>query len=138
MATAASSIFNGNSRYSADFQAVIDRTTAIASLPISQLNSQKSALTDQTTALAGLDTKFVALQTAIGNIAQAVNGGSFEASVSDPNKASVALGDGAVEGSYSIEVVDPGAYATSLSTASWVAAAGAAHDYKISIGGVQY
>ena len=35
--SASSAIFNGNSRYSADFAAVITRATAIASLPITQL-----------------------------------------------------------------------------------------------------
>jgi len=138
MASASSSIFTGNSRYSKDFQAVIDRATAIASLPISQLNNQKAALTDQTTALTGLDTKFVALQTAVDRLGQAIGSASFQSSVSDPAKVSVTLGDGAVEGNYAIEVVDAGAYGTSLSTAAWVAAPGPAHDYKISIGGVQY
>ena len=55
--TTSSSVFSGNSRYSADFQAVIDRTVAIASLPISQLNAQKTSLSDQPTALTGLDGK---------------------------------------------------------------------------------
>ena len=138
MATSSSAVFSGNSRYSTDFQAVIERTTAIASLPISQLNHDKTALNDQTTVITGLDTKFTALQTAIDNIAHAVGGASFESSVSDSSKVTVTLGDGAIEGNYAIEVVDPGAYASSMSTTAWVAAPGAAHDYKISIGGVQY
>jgi flagellar hook-associated protein 2 len=136
--SSSSTIFNGTSRYSSDFQAVIDRATAIASLPITQLNNQKSDLTDQSTALTGLDTKFAALQTALGQISDAVSGGSFSASVSDTSKVSATLGDGAVEGSYSIEVVDPGAYATSMTSSAWVAATGSAHTYTLSVGGVQY
>jgi flagellar hook-associated protein 2 len=136
--TSSSTIFNGNSRYSQDFQAVIDRTVAIASLPISQLNAQKTALSDQTTAMTGLDGKFNALQSALDKVTAAVGGSSFDASVSDTSKLSVTLGDGAQEGNYSVEVVDPGAYASTLSAATWVAAPGAPHAYSISISGVQH
>jgi flagellar hook-associated protein 2 len=138
MGTTTSAIFNGNSRYSQDFQAVIDRTTAIASLPITQMQNQKKDLTDQTTALTGLGDKFSKLQSAIDGITQSLGGGSFQASVSDPSKLSVTLSDGAVEGNYSIEVLDAGSFATSMSTSSWVNAPGAPHPYKISIGGVQH
>lgn len=138
MATTTSAIFNGNSRYSSDFQAVIDRATAIASLPITQLNRNKTALGDQTTALTGLDSKFTALQTAVTAIGQALGGGSFQAAVSDSLKLSATLGDGAIEGNYSVQVVDPGAYATSMTTASWNDAPGPVHTYKLVLGGVQY
>src|SRR5215471_6505255 len=138
MGTSASSIFNGNSRYSKDFQAVIDRTTAIASLPITQLQNQKTAFNGETTALTGLGDKFSKLQSAIDGIARSLGGSSFQAEVSAPSKLSVTLGDGAVEGNYSIEVLDAGAYASSLSTAKWVAAGGAPHTYKIVLDGVQH
>ena len=131
-------IFSGNSRYSSDFQAVIDRTVAIASLPINQLKAQKTALQDQTTAMTSLDGKFNAVQTALDKISAAVGGSSFDASVSDSAKLSVTLGDGAQEGNYSVEVVDAGAYASSLSTSAWVADAGAPHTYKIKISGVEH
>jgi flagellar hook-associated protein 2 len=136
--TTSSTLFNGNSRYSADFQAVIDRTVAIASLPISQLKAQKTAIDDQTTALTGLDSKFRSLQAAVDKITAAVGGSAFDASVADDTKVAVTLGDGAQEGNYSVQVVDPGAYASSLSAASWVAAAGSPHPYKLTISGVQH
>jgi flagellar hook-associated protein 2 len=141
MGTTSSAIFNGTSRYSQDFQAIIDRATAIASLPISQLNNDKAKLTDQTTALTGLDSKFSALETAVEGIQQALGGSSFEATISDPSKVSATLGDGAMEGNYSIEILNAGAYATSMTTASWVATAnppGQKHTYQLSLGGVQY
>ena len=131
-------IFSGNSRYASDFQAVISRSVAIASLPITQLQSQQTALTDQTTAMSGLDTKFSALQTALDGITAAVGGASFESSVSDSSVLSVSLSDGAMEGNYSVQVVDPGAYASSMTTSKWVTASGNPHPYSISIGGVQH
>ena len=136
--TSSSSLFNGNSRYSADFQAVIDRTVAIASLPISQLKAQQTTLSDQTTALTGLDAKFNGLQSAVDQITAAVGGAAFEASVEDTSKLTATLGDGAQEGNYSVQVVDPGAYASSMSTSTWAVANGGPHPYKLSIAGVEH
>ena len=141
MGTTSSAIFNGTSRYSQDFQAIIDRATAIASLPITLLNSDKAKLTDQTTALTGLDSKFSALETAVEGIQTALGGSSFEATISDPSKVSATLGDGAMEGNYSIEILNAGAYATSMTAASWVDTPnppGQQHTYQLSLGGVQY
>ncbi|HTY26683.1 MAG TPA: flagellar filament capping protein FliD [Mycobacterium sp.] len=137
-ATSSSTIFNGNSRYSSDFQAVIDRAVAIASLPITQMQGQQSALSDQTTALQGLSTKFSSLQSALDQVTAAIGGASFDASVSDSTKLTATLGDGAQEGSYSVQVVDPGTYATSMTTSSWVADTGNVHPYSIVVGGVQH
>ena len=136
--TTSSTIFNGNSRYSSDFQAVIDRSVAIASLPISQLKAQKTTLDDQTTALTGLEGKFTAIQNALEQISRSLGGSSFDASISDSSKLSVTLGEGAQEGEYSVRVVDPGSYATSMSTSNWVADPGTPHPYQVSIAGVQH
>ncbi|MDE3165496.1 MAG: flagellar filament capping protein FliD [Acidobacteriota bacterium] len=130
-------MFNGNSRYASDFQAVINRAVAIASLPITAMNSDKTDLTNQTTALTDLQSKFNTLQSALGGITAAVSGSSYDASVSDPSKVSVSLSDGALEGTYSVDVIDAGAYATSLSKASWAADTGT-HTYQLSIGGQNY
>ncbi len=131
-------IFSGNSRYSSDFQAVINRSVAIASLPISQLQSQQTALTDQSTAMSGLDSRFNALQASLDGITAAIGGAAFETSVSDSAKLSVTLSDGAMEGNYSVQVVDPGVYASSMTTSTWVGASGTPHPYKLSISGVQH
>ena len=71
-------------------------------------------------------------------IAQAMGGGSFSADVSDSSKISVTVGDGAMEGNYSIEVLDAGSYATSMSTSAWTADAGSVHTYAISLSGVSH
>jgi len=134
MGTTSSAIFNGNSRYSADFSAVIDRAVAIASIPITQLNNDKTSLTAQSSALQGLDSNFSAVQSAVQSIGTALGGASLAAAVSDPTKLSVTLGDGAVEGDYSIDVINAGAYATSMTAAAWNGAG--QHTYQISIGGV--
>jgi flagellar hook-associated protein 2 len=119
MGTTSNSIFNGTSRYSSDFQSVIQRAVAIASLPITQLNNQKTDLTNQSTALSGLDAKFQALVTALNGIDSALGSGSLVADISDPSQLTVSLGTGATEGAYSLNIVDAGTYATSLTKNTW-------------------
>ena len=53
-----STIFSGNSRFANDFQAIINRSVAIASLPLTQMNTVKSTLTAQAAALDELEAKF--------------------------------------------------------------------------------
>jgi len=137
MGTTSSAIFSGNSRYSSDFQAVISRATAIASLPITQLNTDQSNLTDQGTSLTSLNTAFTALQTAVAGIQTAMGGASFQSTVSDPKQVSVSLSDGAQEGEYSIQVLDAGTYATSM-TGDWAPDSGTGHSFQLSFGGNQY
>ena len=112
--TNSSGIFTGTSAYSQDFQNVIERAVAIASLPINLLTNQQTALNNQATELTTLDTDFTAVQTAIQAIADAMGGSGMNTTVSDPSVASVTAGDGAVQGAYSINVSSIGAYATSL------------------------
>ena len=115
---ATTGVFTGSSNFSADFQNVISRATAIASLPISLLNSDKTNLTSQADALTGIDGKFKTLQNAVQGIADSLTGSSFTADfsdpVSDPSKVKVSLSTGAAEGNYTIDVVSAGAYATSM------------------------
>ncbi|HWQ56926.1 MAG TPA: flagellar filament capping protein FliD [Bryobacteraceae bacterium] len=110
-----SSIFAGNSRYASDFQAVIDRTVAIASLPISQLNKEKTALEERATALTALNVKLTAVETAVAGVESALGSGSYQASLDGDEVGTVTLGTGAAEGSYSLEVISLGAYSTSIS-----------------------
>jgi len=109
-------MFNGTSRYSSDFQSIIDRTVGIASLPITQLNNDKTAATNEQTALNALDTKMSALQDATTALGTATGPGSYDVSVSDPSVASASVTGDTLEGSYSIEVTDFGAYSASMSS----------------------
>lgn len=108
-------VFGGNSRYAADFQAIIDRSVAIASLPISQLNTDKTALAAESAALESLEGQFSSLRTAVESINSALGASAYRASLTDATVASVSVGAGAMEGSYSIEVVALGAATTAIS-----------------------
>ena len=111
--------FSGTSTYSSDFQSAITRDVQIASLPITQLQSDQTALTAQSTELGTLDAQFTSLQTAVQTIDTAVSGSSFNATISDPNSLSANVSDGATEGNYSVQIDSIGAYASSLSSSTW-------------------
>src|SRR5258708_3174668 len=110
-------IFNGTSRFSTDFQSVIDRSVAFASLPIDQLNAQKTSYGDQSSALGAIDAKFSALQAAILGIQSATGAGSLTTSVSDGGLARVTTAAGALPGGYSLEVTNLGSFSNTLSKA---------------------
>jgi flagellar hook-associated protein 2 len=64
--------------------------------------------------------------------------GGLECTVSSSAMVAASIGEGAAEGSYSLEVTDIGAYATSLSAAAWVNASGAARTYTLKVGDASY
>ena len=140
-ASSGASTFTGTSSYSKDFQNVIDRATAIASLPIQLLTNQQTALNAQSGAITKLDTKFTALQSAIQGIQDAMGGAAFQAGVSDPKVLTATVGAGATEGAYSIDVTKIGSYAGSLTAQTWNAAAdpsGNLTTYNLVVNGKTY
>jgi flagellar hook-associated protein 2 len=112
--TSSTSVFSGNSRYATDLQSVIDRSVAIASLPLSQLNNQKTELTDRSTALDALDGRFSALQDSLSAVEESLGTASFDAEVSNTAALSATVGEGALEGTYSVKVISLGSYTTTL------------------------
>jgi flagellar capping protein FliD len=112
-----SAIFTGDSRYASDFQNIIEQAVAVASLPLNQLTTQETALTAQNTALSTLSTDFTALQTAVSNLDQVMGGTAIGATLSDTN-VSATVGEGAVQGNYTVEVNDLGAYTTTMTSDS--------------------
>jgi flagellar hook-associated protein 2 len=111
--SASGTIFSGSSRYSADFQQIINRSVAIASLPMTQLQSQKIALGDQSAALTAMDAKFTNLQSLITTLGSATT--TYNSLVSDSTVASASAGAGAFQGVYSLEVVALGSYTSAMS-----------------------
>lgn len=144
-----SSIFSGSSRYASDFQSVITRSVSIASLPLHQMQTGKARLDGESSALSSLDTKFGSLQTAITNVSIGTGLASFRTTISDTSIVSASLSTGAMEGTYSIQVVDVGAYTNTMSTAPGVYVSAAsvadpaiqnivsASEFKLKIGGVE-
>jgi len=116
MATSTSAIFTGSSQFSSDFQQVITRAVSIASLPMQQVQNDLTGLQTQSSELSTLNGKFTALGSALQSLDSALGTGSYSASVSDTSVASAALSGTPYTGTYQIEVGNPGAYATSMSS----------------------
>ena len=118
MSTSPSQIFTGSSSYATDFQAVIDRAVAIASLPLNQYQSQKSDMSAQSAALTGLDGKFAALQTAVQNLDTATGPASYTSSSSAPSSVRTTVGTGALPGTFTLDVVSLGSSTSTVSNAT--------------------
>ena len=112
----ASGIFTGSSRYSSDFQAIIDRAVGIASLPMLQMQNSANALRSRSQALTSLDSKVVAVQTALNTLGSVLGTNSYRSSVSDATILSASVAEGVKEGSYSVEVTDFGSNTNTAST----------------------
>jgi flagellar capping protein FliD len=136
VASSSSGIFTGSSSYSQDFQNVITRAVSIASLPIAQMTSDQTALSNASNELTKIDQKFTSLQSALDGVSQALSS-SFDTQVSDDSVLTASVGSGAVEGNYSILVSDPGAYSTMM-TKAWSAADGDPRTYQLVIGSDSY
>jgi flagellar hook-associated protein 2 len=107
--------FTGVSKYASSLQSVLSRAVAIASLPLDSLNAGLNSLSARQSALQGLDTTFLTLQQSIGALQNTVKSGLLNSSISDAGVVSATLQQGALPGSYSIEVLDLGSYSTALS-----------------------
>jgi flagellar hook-associated protein 2 len=110
-----STIFNGSSRYASDFQSIITRSVGIASLPLSQLNNVKNTLNTQSSALNSLDSAFANLPSAVAALQTSLGTNSFSSLTSNAGVVSAAVSDGAMTGSYRIEVTGMGAYSSTMS-----------------------
>ena len=117
--TAASpNTFTGVSSYASDLQQVITRAVNIAALPLQLMQNQLQKMSDQSTELSALDTKFSALQTAIQQLDSSLGVSSYSATSSDSSLVSASVSAGAAEGTYTIDVSDPGSSSTSISDSS--------------------
>ena len=108
-----SSIFTGSSRYSNDLQQVLNRSIAIASLPLNLLNNQLSTLQSRSAALDSLDGKFAALLSAVQGVSSAAD--STSSTVSDTSVLAAHSDSTALAGTYSVHIVSPGAPTSALS-----------------------
>lgn len=107
--------FNGSSKYASDFQQVLTRAVSIASLPLQQLQNGEITLTQQETALGGLQSNFSSLQSAIQGLGSAQ--AAMSASVSNSSTISASASSTALPGTYSVQVTSLGSSTTTLSNA---------------------
>jgi flagellar capping protein FliD len=103
---ASSTIFSGSSRYANDFSQVIERSVALASLPVTLLGNQRSKLSDQSSALNDLAGLMSSLRSALNNTGAAT--AAMKVSSSDGASVGASAGESALPGTYNIQVVSTG------------------------------
>lgn len=103
------------SSFGLDFEQVIERSVAIASLPLTQLQSQKSALTTQSTSLDSIAESFGGLRTALTSLGDTLSAESHVSTVSDETIARVNLNGSVLAADYTVEVLDLGRRTLTLS-----------------------
>jgi flagellar hook-associated protein 2 len=137
--------FVGGSSFASDFQQVIDRAVAIAALPLSQMQAQRSVLSSKSTSLDSITESFTDLQTAITAVTSTITSDSHIATVGDETVASVHLNGSVLAADYSLNVLDLGARTLTLSQDTLPAVAdpfvdsiSAATDFTLTVDGVDY
>jgi flagellar hook-associated protein 2 len=114
MATIPPPIFNGTSKFASDFQQVLSRSVAIASLPLQGMQNEWNTLTNQQSALTGLQNTFASFETAIQNLGTTAQG-NVQASVSDSTVLAATASPSALPGSYTVDVQSLGSSTNTLS-----------------------
>ena len=103
--------FTGLSKFSDDFQAIVNRTVAIASMPVQRLQSDQANLLSKKSAMGAMRSSVASLASALASLSD-VAGSRAVSAASSSTKASVAVTGSPVAASYVISEI------TSLATAA--------------------
>ncbi len=93
--------FTGVSTFSNDFQTILSREVAIASLPVKQAQNDQQTLTDKKSALTGLWSAVSGMASSLSALGQLGSGQALAVSTNSSN-VNVSLASGAVAGTYQI------------------------------------
>lgn len=107
--------FSGQSKFASDFQQVLTRAVAIASLPMQNMQNQLSTLQGQQSSLQSLQTTFASLQSSIQSIGSSL--GTVTATSSNPQAVTATATSSALAGTYTIQVTGLGSHTTTISNA---------------------
>ncbi len=110
-------VFNGQSKYSSDYQQILNRAVQVQSIHLSQLTDTQRNEQNTQTSLQALDTLYAGLSLAISNVNSSMGASSYSASVANPSVATVSLGQNVTTGVYNLEVQHMGSQSLALSGA---------------------
>ena len=110
----ANTLFNGTSRFSNDFTQVINRSVAIASLPLTQMQQQRTKSSDESTALKMIEAKILALQGVLTGIDGSLGTRSSQTASSDNTIVWPSSTEGVAEGTYTLQVNKLGVFSTAV------------------------
>jgi len=137
-----SSDFVGTSQYSAELASEVSREVQIAGMPIQLLTQQQSSLTAESNEMTTIGGLVGNLVSAVQGIQSAMDGSSFDASVTDASgntsaAVQASLDDSAQEGVYSMTVNNIGSYAAGNTTGNWSPSSSSA-SYNLVLNGKSY
>jgi flagellar hook-associated protein 2 len=135
--------FSGVSKFASSLQQVLSRAVGIAALPVDTLEAGLTTLTDKQSALQGLDAAFLSLRQSVTSVQTALSSSLLNSSLSNAGVVTANLQSGASAGTYTVEVLNLGAYSTALTIAGGSPVAdpstsgiGSAGNFTLSVGGV--
>src|SRR5579864_9405079 len=111
------STFTGSSSFGPDLQAALSRAIAIASLPIQQMTADKQTIDGRASELTTISGLFSTLQSSLDSLASGSGSKALAATVSDPTVLQASITGTALQGSYTIQVLNPGSSSSALSNA---------------------
>lgn len=117
LASALAPSFTGVSKFGSSLQQVLARAVAIASLPLDSLNAGLTTFNNRQSALGGLNSAFSSVQQSVASLQHALSSSLLNSSISDAGIVGATVGAGAAAGTYSVEVVNIGAFSTAISSA---------------------
>lgn len=144
--SSSNALFTGSSQFSNDLGQVVQRAVAFASLPMQQMQNDLTTLQSQQSAANTLNSDFGSLQSAIAGIEAAMSGSAaYSVSVGTASVASAALAGAPTPGTYSLNVISTGKYATAMSNDGLAVVSDPgktsisdATSYTLSVGGVSH
>jgi len=107
----------GSSTFAPDLQNALNRAIAIASLPIQQMTAEQQQIQSQSTELSTISGLFTTLQSDVQSFPTGSGSSGLAASVSDQTILQANLTGSSLQGTYTIQVLDPGSSSTALSNA---------------------
>jgi flagellar hook-associated protein 2 len=108
----------GSSTFASDLQASVTRALEIAALPMQALQQDQAIISGKTSELSTLGGLFDSLQTALQAISSGTGGSALQATVSDTSVLSASVGAGALAGTYTVDVLNPGSAASAISSSA--------------------
>ena len=107
----------GSSTFAADLQTALNRAVAIASLPIQLMTTEQQKFSAQSSQLSTISGLFTTLQSSLQSFPDGSGSSGLAASTSDQTILQASLTGSSLQGSYTIQVLDPGSSSTALSNA---------------------
>ena len=109
--------FNGTSKFASGLQQVLARAVGIATLPLHSLEAGLTKLNDRQAAIQNLDRVFTSLQISTSSLNSTLQNNLKATSISDASVLSATVASTAAAGTFSVEVLNAGAFSTAISTA---------------------